>query len=49
MKRSMNDFSDNSIIKYGDIERSRLSGIGSSGELVFKMSSERVQHHVWEA
>ena len=23
-------------IKYGDNERSRLSGIGSSGELVFK-------------
>ena len=25
-----------SPIKYGDNERSRLSGIGSSGELVFK-------------
>ena len=30
----MNDFSDKS--KYGDNERSRLSGIGSSGELVSK-------------
>ena len=37
-----------SPIKYGDNERSRLSGIGVSGELVFK-ESERVQRHVWEA
>ena len=39
-----------SPIKYGDNERIRLSGIGSSGELVFiRMSSERVQSRVWEA
>ena len=31
----MNDFSDKSI-KYDDNERSRLSGIGSSVEFVFK-------------
>ena len=43
----MNDFSDKSI-KYGDNERSRLSGIGSSGELVFKDVIRRVQSHVWE-
>ena len=37
-----------SPIKYGDNERSRLSGIGSSGELFLKRSSERVQSNVWE-
>ena len=39
-----------SPIKDGDNERSRLSGIGSSGELVFKdVIRERVQSHVCEA
>ena len=39
-----------SPIKYGDNERSIFSGIGSSGEFVFKdFIRERVQSHVWEA
>ena len=36
-----------SQIQYGDNEISRLSGIGSRG--VSRMSSKRVQCHVWEA
>ena len=36
-------------IKYGDNERSRLSGIGSKGNWFSRMSSKRVQWHVWEA
>ena len=36
-------------IKYGDNERSRLSGIGLRGNWFSRMSSKRVQYHVWEA
>ena len=36
-----------SPIKYRDNERSRLSGIGSRG--ISRMSSKRVQCHVWKA
>ena len=36
-------------MKYGDNERSRLSGIGSRGNWFSRMSSKRVQCHVWEA
>ena len=38
-----------SPIKYDDNERSRLSGIGSMGNWFSRMSSKRVQCHVWEA
>ena len=37
-----------SPVKYGDNERSRLSGIGSKGNCFSRMSSNRVQCHVWE-
>ena len=36
-----------SLIKYCDNKRSRLSGIGSRG--ISRMSSKRVQCHMWEA
>ena len=36
------------LIKYGDNERSRLSGIGSRGNWFSKMSSKRVKYHVLE-
>ena len=36
-----------SPIKYGDNERSRLSGIGSRGNWFLRMSAKRVQCHVW--
>ena len=36
-------------IKYGDNERSILSGIGVRGKCLSRMSSKRVQCHVWEA
>ena len=36
-----------SPIKYGDNERRRLSGIGSRG--ISRMSSKRVQYHLWDA
>ena len=36
-----------SPIKYGDNERSRLSGIGSGG--ISRISSKRVECHAWEA
>ena len=36
-------------IIYGYNERSRLSGIGSRGNWFTRMSSKRVQCHVWEA
>ena len=35
-------------IKYGDNRRSRLSGIGLKGNSFSRMSSKRVQCHVWE-
>ena len=38
-----------SPIKYGDNERSRLSGIGSKGNWFSRISSKRVQCYVWEA
>ena len=38
-----------STIKYVDNQRSRLSGIGSRGNWFSRMSSKRVQFHVWEA
>ena len=38
-----------SPIKYGDNERSRLSGIESKVNWFSWMSSKRVQFHVWEA
>ena len=38
-----------SPIKYGDNERSRLSGIGSRGNWFSRMSLNIVQWHVWEA
>ena len=38
-----------SPITYGDNERSRLSGIGSKGNWLSRMSSKRVQCHVWES
>ena len=44
----MHDFSDKSI-KYGDNEHSRLSGIISRGKWFLRMSSKRVQYHMWEA
>ena len=37
-----------SPIKYGDNERSILSGIGSRGNWFSMMSSKIVQCHVWE-
>ena len=37
-----------SPIKYGDNERSRLSGIGSRGKWFSRMASKRVCH-MWEA
>ena len=36
-------------IKYGNNERSRLSGIGLRGNWFSLMLSKRVQCHVWEA
>ena len=36
-------------IKYGDNERSRMSGIGLSGNCFSRMSSKILQCHVWEA
>ena len=36
-------------IIYGDNERSRFSGLGSRGNWFSRMSSNRVQCHVWEA
>ena len=37
-----------SPIKYGDNERSRLSRTGSRGNWFSRMSSKRVQGHMWE-
>ena len=36
-------------IKYGDTERSRLSGIGSRENWFSRISLKKVQCHVWEA
>ena len=36
-------------IKYGNNERSRFSGIGLRGNWFARMSSKKVQCHVWEA
>ena len=38
-----------SPIKYGNNGRSRLSGIGSRGNWFSRISSKRVQCHMWEA
>ena len=36
-------------IKCGDNEQSRLSGLGSRGNWISRISSKRLQYHVWEA